>query len=66
MAVKTHTSEKHITVRCDEYKCLDNQMDMLAYVIETIGTIPQGRQTQQNRPYKPYIHKGGGHGIDIS
>ena len=37
-------------------------MDRLAEIIDRINAIPQGRQNQINRLYKPYIHKGKGRG----
>ena len=58
-----HSSEKHRSVKFDEYKFLDNQIDWLPKVIHKINTRSLRRQNQQDTPYRPYIHrdKGGGH-----
>ena len=43
------------------YKPLDNQFSKLLGVMEKMVTRPQGGPTQQNWPYRPYIHRGRGY-----
>ena len=57
MSLKTHPIEKHKCVNFDEYKLLDSKIDKLAEITDKMNTRPQGRQIQQNKPYKPYIHE---------
>ena len=58
MSPKTYPFEKCKYVRFDEDKLMDNQIDRLEEVLEKMNTRPLGRQNQQNRLYKPYIHRG--------
>ena len=53
--LKMHSSEKPKSVKFDEYKFLDNQIDRLAEVIHKINTRSLGRQNQQDTPYRLYI-----------
>ena len=57
ISLKTHPSEKWKSVKFDEFKLLDNQTEKVAEVIDKMNTGPPGRQNQQNRPYKFYIHR---------
>ena len=42
----------------DRYKYLDNQIDRLTEVKNKMNTRSQCSQTEENRPYKPYIYRG--------
>ena len=61
MSLETHSSAENKTVKFDECKLLNNQIERFAEVMERINTRPQGTHNQQNRPFKPYIHRGRGH-----
>ena len=50
MALQFHSLKS--TNKPDKHKLLDNQIALLADTIKKIVTKPQGRYTQQNRPYK--------------
>ena len=40
MSLKTHPSAKNETVKFDEYKLLNNQIDRLAEVMDRMNTRP--------------------------
>ena len=46
MSHKTGSSEKHTSVKFDEYKLLDSPIDRLAKVIDKINTRLKGRQNK--------------------
>ena len=58
MSLKMHASAKNKIVKFDEYELLNDQIDRLTEVIDRMNTRPQDQQTQQSRPYEPYIHCG--------
>ena len=58
MFLKAHPSAKNKMVKFDGHKLLHNQIGKLTEVMDNMKTMPEGRQIQQNRPYKPYIHRG--------
>ena len=52
-----HPSATNKIFTFDKHKLLHIQIDTLTEVLDRRTTRPQGRQIQQSRPYKPYIHR---------